>query len=142
MQKVLRRTALAKEQAKRKAAARAGQNKSDEYKLRQQEKISIHRAIKTDIVAARTARREDWFLGPLAPRRDVGNAKELYGTINARRLRGPEKAEGEWKDWCIVAGDRVVVVEAGHRDRGRIGVVREVRHRAEECIVDKVNQVR
>ena len=81
-------------------------------------------------------------MGPLAPKRDVGDYKHLYGTINARRLRNPEKAEGEWRDWCIVPGDRVVVVEEGHRDRGKIGTVREVRHRAEECTVEKLNQVR
>lgn len=141
MQKVLRRTALAKRQAARRVAKGAGKNRSDDRKIRVQEQSQINTEFRTRIIAARTSRREDWLLGPLAPKRDVGDAKDTYGTIGTRGLRGVEKAEGEWKDWCIEEGDRVVVVENGHRDRGKIGKVREVRARAEACTVEGLNLV-
>ena len=57
----------------------------------------------------------------MAPRRDVGDNKNTYGALDTARLRGVEKSDGFWKDWCIVEGDRVVIVENGHRDRGKIG---------------------
>lgn len=141
MQKILRRTALSKRQATRRAANRAGKDRSDDRKLRVNEQTQINTELRTNIIAARNSRREDWLLGPLAPKRDVGGSKDTYGTIGTRALRRVEKAEGEWKDWCIVEGDRVVVVEDGHRDRGKIGRVREVRARAEECTVEGLNQV-
>ncbi|KAL9118099.1 MAG: hypothetical protein Q9187_005359 [Circinaria calcarea] len=139
MQKVLRRTALAKRQAARREANRAAKDRSDDRKLRVQEQSLINTDFRTRIIAARNSRREDWFLGPLAPKRDVGDAKDTYGTIGTQGLRGVEKAKGEWKDWCIEEGDRVVIVEDGHRDRGKIGKVREVRARAEECTVEGLN---
>ena len=141
MQKVLRRTALAKKQAERRLAARKGKNNSDERKLRTHEKTQIGRSVRDDILNARRARREDFLLGPLAPRRDVGDKKDTYGTVGPQRLRGAEKLEGQYKDWGIVAGDRVVIVQDGHRERGKIGTVREVRKAAEECFVQGLNMV-
>ena len=142
MQAVIRRSALAERQAARRAADRAGKRRTEDRRTRINAQIGVNSAIRKDIRAARTARREDWLLGPLAPRRDIGDAKGSYGTISTDRLQGVEKADGDWKDWCIVAGDRVVVVEDGHRDRGKIAAVREVREKAEECIVLGLNLVR
>ena len=81
------------------------------------------------------------MLGPLAPKRDVGNAKDTYGTLSPRRFRGVEKPKGQYKEWGIVEGDRVVIVQDGHREQGKIGTVREVRKEAEECTVQGLNQV-
>lgn len=100
----------------------------------------INRSIAGDIKAARIAQREDWFLGPLAPRRDVGTAKETYGTIGMMRLN-PAKKE-RWKNWHIEEGDRVCVIEKGHREVGKIGTVREVRGPQEVCVVEGINLVR
>ena len=141
MQKVLRRTALAKKQAERRLAARKGKNNSDERKLRANEQKHIGRSVRDDILNARRARREDFLLGPLAPRRDVGDKKDIYGTVGPQRLRGVEKPEGQYKDWGIVQGDRVVIVQDGHRERGKIGTVREVRKAAEECTIQGLNMV-
>ena len=141
MQAVIRRTALAERQAARRTAAKAGKRRSDDRKIRRGEQTTLNSDIRTDLRAARVNRREDWLLGPLAPRRDVGDAKANYGTISSRRLQGVDKSDGSWKDWCIVAGDRVVVVEDGHRDRGKIGTVREVREKAEQCVVVGLNLV-
>ena len=141
MQAVIRRTALAERQAARRAADKAGKRRSDERKIRNNEQVQLNSAIRNDLRAARTARREDWLLGPLAPRRDVGEKKDSYGAIGTRRLQSVDKADGDWKDWCIVAGDRVVIVEDGHRDRGKIAAVREIREKAEECVIIGLNLV-
>ena len=42
-------------------------------------------ALRTRIREARVARREDWILGPLAPRRDKGDY--TYGTISIEEVR-------------------------------------------------------
>ena len=141
MQKLLRRTALVKRQAARKAVARQGKSDSDDRKLRLNEQKNINVSVRRDTRAARLARHEDWLLGPLAPKRDVGNAKETYGTMDPRRLRAVDKPKDQRKDWGIVEGDRVVIVQDGHRERGKIGKVREVRQEAQECFVMGLNRV-
>lgn len=141
MQKVLRRTALAKRQAARKAANRAGMEKTDQRRLRMNNDSITGATIQADIKAERLARREDWFMGPLAPRRDVGENKDLYGTVSTRRLQGGDVAEEKKKDWCLEVNDRVVVVAGGHRDRGKIGQVREIREKAQEAVVTGLNRV-
>lgn len=105
------------------------------------EQKTINISVRNDTRAARLTRREDWLLGPLAPKRDVGTTKDTYGALDARRLRGVEKPKNQGKDWGIVEGDRVVIVLDGHRERGKIGKVREVRKDAEECFVTGLNRV-
>lgn len=141
MQKLLKRTALVKRQAARKAAARSGKFESDTRKLRVNEQTQINISIRGDRRAAQSVRHEDWLLGPLAPKRDVGEARDTYGTLSPRRLRGVEKPKAHVKNWGIVAGERVVIVQEGHRERGKIGKVREVRKDAEECFVQGLNRV-
>lgn len=80
-------------------------------------------------------------MGPLAPRRDVGNSKETYGTVSPKQLGGVVKEKSQRKDWCIREGDRVVIVASKHRDRGKIGKVKSVREDAEECTVEGLNMV-
>lgn len=141
MQKVIRATSRAKTQAQRKIAAEQKHNRIVNRKLRIDEQKQINGEVRSRIMAARTARREDWLMGPLAPRRDVGNSKETYGTVSPKQLRAPLKEKGQWKDWCIREGDRVVVVAPKHRDRGKIGTVKSVREMAEECTVEGLNMV-
>ena len=146
MQKVLQRAQRAKsryQSKRRKQAAINHRIDTHLYILEQQ-------AINTDKLAlirsARERRKEDSRLGPLlAPRRDVNfeGKDKAYGTVSLRLLRGPEKPRREeMKDWGIREADRVCVTEKGHRDYGKVGVVREVRERAEECFVKGINLVR
>lgn len=141
MQNVLRRTALVKRQAERKAAKSAGAAGSEKRKLRQSNDGITGATIQAEIRAERLARREDWVMGPLAPRRDVGENKDLYGTVSTRRLQGGDVAKEKRKDWCLEVKDRVVVVAEGHRDRGKIGQVREIRDKAQEAVVVGLNRV-
>ena len=51
------------------------------------------------------------------------------------------KIERSGTYWGIVAGDRVAVTGEKERDRGKIGIVREVRREAEEVVVERINLV-
>jgi len=106
---------------------------------------------KGDWDAIRTARkvqREDWELGPLAPRRDVGDLKERYGAFPGHRLDGyellgkPEK-ERRLAPWggkiTLKMGDRVAIMSG--RDKGRIGKVLEVDAQKLEATVEGLNMV-
>ncbi|KAL9067344.1 MAG: hypothetical protein Q9161_006952 [Pseudevernia consocians] len=122
------------------------------------EELNVRSAIlRTRVRAARVARREDWILGPLAPRRDDPGFGE-YGTVEARELKGPGvrggKGKGKkgmrmrWEESLIYEGDRVVVVAVGGggqgpegRDVGRIGTVVEVRRELREVVVEDLNMV-
>lgn len=140
MQKVIQRAARAEAQAARRNAIRLEKYRSAK---RTSEKTSYRLNLKMaslDIKKARIARREDRELGPLAPRRDVGDLKDTYGTIESSRLRGPLKRPEDRKEaQLIVAGDRVVVTEG--RDKGRIGEVSSVDRKRHEAIVKGLNMV-
>lgn len=141
MQKIFRKNAVAKAHVqRRKAAEKLQELKTNRVLFRDQAKLR-QQDIRKSVLAERTGRREDWILGPLAPQRDVGDMKDTYGTVSRRELRGVEKLEGTWKDWCIKEGDRVVIVGAKQRDRGKIGTVAEVNEKSEDCVVDGLNMV-
>ncbi|KAI9793505.1 MAG: hypothetical protein M1816_007937 [Peltula sp. TS41687] len=140
MQKVLQRTARAKTQAARRAAIRWEKERSTRRTLQRSEHDELWKMASRDIKNARIARREDRELGPLAPKRDVGDSKETYGVLDSRRTRGPIKREEDKKDaQLIVAGDRVVIIEG--RDKGRIGPVVRVDRKRHEAVVKGLNLV-
>ena len=141
MQKLLKRTAQVEKQAARRNRAAHGKNTSDTRRILQRQKAMHNKARRELYVSARQAQREDWYLGPLAPRRDVGDKAETYGTVPLRMIDDVEKMDGKWKKYGIREGDRVCIVGAHERDRGKIGVVREVKERAESCKVRGVNMV-
>lgn len=98
---------------------------------------------------ARLNRREDYELGPLAPKRDVGDAVETWGTINQQRARGqelePRKLKEALRFWGgkhlnLTVKDRVVLLE-GH-DKGKIGVVKSIDKVRAEVTVEGLNKVR
>lgn len=71
----------------------------------------------------------------------MGDKAETYGTVPLRIVESVEKMDGKWKSWGIREGDRVCVVGKKERDKGKIGVVREVAERAESCKVTGINMV-
>lgn len=141
MQKVIRATSRAKTQAERKYAAEQAHNKIVNRKIRISDQKLINTERRNLIKAARIARREDWLMGPLAPRRDVGDSKVTYGTLSPRLMQAPAKEKSELKEWCIREGDRVVIIAPKHRDHGKIGKVKSVREIGEECTVEGLNMV-
>jgi large subunit ribosomal protein L24 len=91
---------------------------------------------------------ENWELGPLAPRRDVGKKKETYGALDAQYMQSPQpkRAEAEeilalWggKFLNIREGDRVVILEG--RDKGKIGPVQSIDKKRAEVTVEGMNMV-
>ncbi|KAH8596499.1 putative 54S ribosomal protein L40, mitochondrial [Bisporella sp. PMI_857] len=102
-----------------------------------------------DIKQAAINRREDWELGPLAPKRDVGSKKDTYGTIDGQRLRGPalptKEREAIMKMWGgtyylnIAKGDRMVILEG--RDKGRIGTIGNIDEDRCEVTLEGLNMI-
>lgn len=100
------------------------------------------------VKAARQARREDWELGPLAPKRDVGDVAEKYGAASPYLLRPPPLSEKEQKKALepyggkllhFRKGDRVVMIQG--RDKGKISTIREIDRERASVTVDKLNVV-
>lgn len=141
MQKLLKRTAQVEKQAARRKSVARSKNASDTRRILLYHHIMHSKGRREMYVSAREAQREDWLLGPLAPRRDVGDKAETYGTVPLRILESPEKLDGKWKKWGVREGDRVCVIGAKEREKGKIGVVREVKEKAETCKVQGLNMV-
>lgn len=141
MQKLLKRTAQVEKQAARRKSVNRSKNASDTRRILLLQHKVHNRARREMYVSAREARKEDWLLGPLAPRRDIGDRAETYGTVPLRMLETPEKLDGKWKKWGIKEGDRVCVVGGNEREKGKIGVVREVKEKAETCKVQGLNMI-
>ncbi|KAL8694548.1 MAG: hypothetical protein Q9218_000804 [Villophora microphyllina] len=141
MQKLLKRSAQVHKQVARRQRIAREKNASDTRKILTHQQVAVSKSRREVLVSARRALREDWALGPLAPRRDVGDKAETYGTVPLRMTQTVEKMNGRWKKWGIREGDRVCVVGEKEREKGKIGVVREVIERAESCRVIGVNMV-
>ncbi|KAL8960985.1 MAG: hypothetical protein Q9193_002393 [Seirophora villosa] len=141
MQKLLKRTAQVEKQAARRNRTRSKINASDQRRLLIDQQKMINQTRKELRHSARQALREDWQLGPLAPRRDVGDNAKTYGTVHFRTLQAIDNPLGKWKKWGIRVGDRVCVTGQKERDKGRIGVVSEVMEKAESCKVRGINRV-
>ena len=142
MQKVLPSVRSPRALAAHRTAQIINKKRADKT-ARQRERIDLvqlDRDKRSLIRSSRLMRREDRDLGPLAPRRDVGAGAETYGTVGERIVKGV-KTVGKGKDYGIREGDRVVVVGAGERDRGRIGEVEEVRNGMGEVVVRGINMV-
>jgi large subunit ribosomal protein L24 len=148
MQRVIRRTILAERQASRRLAKRKDKL-TREWAKTNREQNNYNRKDETSLLKqVRKDRREDWELGPLAPRRDVGDKKDTYGTVSSQRLQGPilehkdvdealEPFGGRYLN--IVKGDRVVLLEG--RDKGKIGKITNVNTKRVECTVEGLNMV-
>ncbi|KAH8821187.1 hypothetical protein F5884DRAFT_77577 [Xylogone sp. PMI_703] len=148
MQKVIRRTLLAEKQAARRLARKKDAEHRDWLKSRWEQQIYADRETSKMIKQARLNRREDWEMGPLAPKRDVGDAKETYGSINSQLMRGVELTKEEMDEVLkpvggryvnIVPNDRVVLLEG--RDKGKIGKVLSTDPKRNECTVEGCNLV-
>jgi large subunit ribosomal protein L24 len=124
---------LAKKRAKRakNEAIEARQNR-EEYGRR------IEGIMKGYRKQARQNYKDDWTLGHLAPRRDVGEHTGTYGAVDANVLRLPERRAEDYKQWFAIGpGDRVVVIKG--REKGRIGIVEELDETRESLTIRNMN---
>lgn len=149
MQKVIRRTVLAEKQAARKLTRLKESATRKRLKDNRNQASHSRKEETTQIKQARFARREDWELGPLAPRRDVGDSKNTYGTISSYRVRGPVLRTDELKEKLkpfggrylnLAAGDRAVILEGS--DKGKIGKILSIDTKRAECTIQGLNMVK
>ncbi|CAD6505213.1 BgTH12-07979 [Blumeria graminis f. sp. triticale] len=148
LQKILRRSTMAKNQVARRLAKQKAKEERDQRKSDREGAIHHYRLHKDLVSKERLARREDWELAGLAPKRDVGNQKETYGAVDGQLIQGPkltkEQSEERMKDFggrflSLFIGDRVVLLEG--RDKGRIGKVIKIDRDRAECTVEGLNLI-
>jgi large subunit ribosomal protein L24 len=148
MQKILRRTALAESQVARRLAKKKDAHLRLKEKTQRENDTYKANLANADIKRERQVRREDYELGPLAPRRDVGTMKDTYGTVHAIQMSGkrltPKERVEQYPDTPryinIVPEDRVVLLHG--RDKGKIGKVTGVDNKTFEVTVEGLNLVR
>lgn len=140
MQNVIRKTALARNQAQRKVilAEKAARRKEVKGAFRQ--RVNFQRQALDNIRAQKKNAREDWMRGPLAPRRDVGLEGRTYGALSPEALNPPEVPKHlRRKYFNFVPGDRVCVIRG--RDKGNIDEILSVNHESETVTVRNMNMV-
>lgn len=138
MQKVLRRAQNAQRLKAKKSKDFQKSKERAELKIYNQSVRRIQRNVANNIKDARKNRRIDWEAGSLAPRRDVGDKAETYGTTSLFDFHTPNKLPKDRPKWCpIDAGDRVVVTKG--RQMGKIGAVSEVQMDKGMVVVPGIN---
>lgn len=138
MDKLARRVAHAQRSASRRAQLLS---KRDQLGVTTRNRGAIKDAVnevRQNIRDARQARREDWEMGPLAPKRDLGFNN--YGVVqepmrqdwtNHGLVRGQFKLAEKRCAWAggskqlnLAPGDRIVVMEG--QDKGKIDRIKTV----------------
>lgn len=125
MEKVISRTTAAIRQASRRRekalTVKARGESWERNQTLQRQRKQQHKLV----LEARHNRKIDWESGLLAPRRDVGDQKDTYGSISIYNVNPPEKEPKDRPKWMYIAGqDRVAVIRG--RERGRIATVSQV----------------
>lgn len=155
MQRVLKRTTQAQRQVVRRAAKTDKKEKQATRIRHKQSLVAANSEIRTNLRDARRARREDWELGPLAPRRDLG-ASNSYGTFqeplrqdhtnNSSYVANEKVIEqrcawaGGVKQLNLVAEDRVVILQGP--DKGKIDRIKEVNKESGTVTLQNHHRVR
>lgn len=108
-------------------------SKSDyaERKRARQRHVLYLREVRKLHKDAKLARIEDMVLGPLAPKRDIGELKDRFGTVGNNLLHPPEigamdraKEEAAVGQNRFCVHDRVVVIRG--KEAGKIGTVTDI----------------
>lgn len=140
MQKVLRRSQTAKRLAIQKTKEHQQGKERADLKRYNDTVRRIQRNVAHNIQEVRKNRRSDWEAGVLAPRHDVGDKAETYGTVSLYDFQKPDllpKDRIKW--WPVDVGDRVVMTKG--RDRGKIGVVTEIQKDKGAVVVKDMNPI-
>ena len=140
MQKVIRRTALARNQAQRKAVRAAKDAEREEFKDHLRQRFALNRIELDNIRAERQRRREDWLRGPLAPQRDAGFEGQSFGALSPQAMNPPPIPKHLRRKYINIAvGDRVCIMKG--RDKGKINEVVRVDTSNETVNVRDLNMV-
>lgn len=138
MQRLAKRAAQAQRQAAR-SATRSNRTQLARQRGEARDRLRAANAeIRQNLRDARVAQQEDWDLGPIAPKRDLGfnnygvmeQPPRMDWTMSGRRAMKPQviAQRCEWaggvKQLNLAPQDRVVIME-GH-DKGKIDRIREI----------------
>ncbi|KAL3434736.1 hypothetical protein BDV09DRAFT_169261 [Aspergillus tetrazonus] len=138
MQKVVRRTALARNQAQRKAIRANKDARHEELNDSLRQRFAYNRFQLDNIRAERLRRREDWMRGPLAPQRDAGLDGKMFGALSPQAMQPPAIPKHLRRKYINFApGDRVCILKG--RDKGKINVVTRVDPENETLTVKDCN---
>ena len=163
MQRILRINLQARNQAAKALRKRELNKYREDWKDYEYRHNLREKSRNEHIKAERKARKEDWTMGPLAPKRDVGTNQNLYGTVTNLLYSGPvfppkvrygpkdnswdaipdkqKGFEGLGNEGNIVDGDRVCVVKGKDSLIGQIGKVKEVSNDTKELRIEGLNVV-
>ena len=139
MQKVFKRAAQAQRQVTRRMQKKKKESMLAERKGNNNEAKYATAELKKNVKDARLARKEDWELGPLAPKRDLGLYNK-YGAVQERfrynwnqsseKFISPAVVEARCK-WAggpnqlnLAVGDRVVIMDGP--DKGKIDRIKAI----------------
>ncbi|KAI1132149.1 hypothetical protein F5Y10DRAFT_231663 [Nemania abortiva] len=149
MQKILRRVATAERvAAKRQKAKDFTRYKRIKKEAATQTKQQLSLA-RDEVEEGKQAIRDDWAMGALSPRTDVGKFHDAYGAIGEGRSSGAVRfplavrnARCQWAGGAyylnLAVGDRVVLLDGP--DKGRIGKISEINHDTGEVTVLDLNK--
>ena len=105
------------------------------------EREPVEKAKKQLIRDALRQQQEDWRLGGLAPRRDVGDNTLTYGTIDSRIMYGRDVPKKDRvKYWNLAKGDRIAILSGP--DKGKIGSITVIDKEKQNVTVKGLNMVR
>lgn len=140
MQRVIRRTALARNQAQRKRILAAKDAEREELNDSLRQRFTFNRLELDNIRAERQRRREDWMRGPLAPKRDSGPEGKSFGALSPQAMNPPTIPKHLRRKYINIApGDRVCVIKGN--DKGKINEVTRVDPGNETVTVKDTNMV-
>lgn len=140
MQKVVRKTALARNQAQRKAILGDKRSKRQELKSALRERFAYNRAQLDRARDERKRREDDWLRGPLAPRHDAGLGKKSFGALLPQEMNLPKVPEHLRRRFInFAAGDRVCVIKG--REKGKISEVSRVDEESQTVTLKDLNVV-
>ncbi|KAF5012875.1 hypothetical protein FDECE_1093 [Fusarium decemcellulare] len=138
MQKLAKRVAQAQRQAGRRAQ-KAAETEAIGYKLRNRQALrAAVSEVRQNLLDARRARQEDWEMGPLAPKRDLGfngygqfseGARQDWSNYGLYTPR-PEVIQqrcawaGGVRQFNLAVSDRVVIMDGP--DKGKIDRIRSI----------------
>lgn len=140
MQRVIRRTALARNQAQRKRVIAAKDSEREELNDSLRQRFTFNRLELDNIRAEKQRRREDWMRGPLAPKRDAGPEGKSFGALSPQAMNPPTIPKHLRRKYINIApGDRVCVIKGN--DKGKINEVTRVDPGNETVTVKDTNMV-
>ncbi|KAI0974954.1 hypothetical protein F4678DRAFT_421434 [Xylaria arbuscula] len=149
MQKILRRVATAERVAVKRQKAKDLKYYKKEKKEQTRHRIAHVSTAHREIEGAKQSIRDDWAMGPLAPRIDVGNMHNALGAVGESRFSSPghfslamRNARCQWAGGAyylnLAIGDRVVLLDGP--DKGRIGQVSDINYDTAEVTVKDFNK--